>query len=107
VRASVFIALFCLPGVTGLLQPRELHSIGATDTASIFLAAGASCATVFVRAWSQRGEAPPNRALKLTNPTKERAPRHSAVQHGAPCSVARSSLMWASQPNAGCGRRRP
>jgi hypothetical protein len=41
-----------------------------------------------------------NKALKLTQPAKERAPRHSAVQHGAPCRVARSSLMWASQLNA-------
>ena len=43
---------------------------------------------------------PPNKALKLTKPAKERAPRHSAVQDGAPCRVARSSLMWASQLNA-------
>ena len=46
------------------------------------------------------GEQPPNKALKLTKPAKERAPRHSAVQHRAPCRSARSSLMWASQLNA-------
>jgi hypothetical protein len=43
---------------------------------------------------------PSNKALKLTKPAKERAPRHYAVQDGAPCRVARSSLMWASQLNA-------
>ena len=43
---------------------------------------------------------PANNALKLTKPAKERAPRHSAVQDGAPCRVAGSSLMWASQLNA-------
>ena len=46
---------------------------------------------------------PPNKALKLTKPAKVRAPRHSAVQDGAPCRVARSSLMWASQLNAVLG----
>jgi hypothetical protein len=43
---------------------------------------------------------PPNKALKLTKPAKERAPRHYAVQDDASCRVARFSLMWASQLNA-------
>jgi len=47
---------------------------------------------------------PHNNALKLTKPAKERAPRHSAVQDRAPCRVAHSSLMWASQLNAVLGR---
>ena len=46
---------------------------------------------------------PPNKALKLTKPAKERALRHCAAQDDAPCRVARSSLMWASQLNAVLG----
>ena len=42
-------------------------------------------------------EQPSNKALKQTKPAKVRAPLHSAAQDGAPCRVARSSLMWASQ----------
>jgi catechol 2,3-dioxygenase-like lactoylglutathione lyase family enzyme len=45
---------------------------------------------------------PPNNALRLTKPAKVRAPRHSTLPGGAPCRVARSSLMWASQLNTGC-----
>jgi hypothetical protein len=40
---------------------------------------------------------PDNNAMKLTKPIQVRAPRHSASLHGAPCRVARSSLMRASQ----------
>ena len=39
----------------------------------------------------------PNNALKLTKGAEVRAPLHSASLHGAPCRVARSSLMRASQ----------
>src|SRR5687767_13300387 len=39
----------------------------------------------------------PNNAMKLTKPIQVRAPRHSASLHRAPCRVARSSLMRASQ----------
>jgi hypothetical protein len=35
--------------------------------------------------------------MKLTKPIQVRAPRHSASLHSAPCRVARSSLMRASQ----------
>jgi hypothetical protein len=52
----------------------------------------------------RRGEEAHNNALKLTKPIQERAPRHSASHHGAPCRSARSSLMRASQLIAVFGR---
>jgi hypothetical protein len=48
----------------------------------------------------------PNKAMTLTKPIQVRAPRHSASLHGAPCRVARSSPMRASQLIAVLGARR-